>query len=46
MIMETPAIIMMTVTFTCVITGVVYFFTKMLRKEREKKLVANLKNRS
>ncbi len=34
--METPAIIMMTITFACIITAVIYFFTKLLRKEREK----------
>ncbi len=35
--METPAIIMMSITFACIITAVVYFFSKLLRKEREKK---------
>ena len=34
--METPAIIMMTLTFACIITAVIYFFSKLLRKEREK----------
>jgi hypothetical protein len=38
--MTTEAILLMTFAFSYISIGVVYFFTKMLRTEREKRLKA------